>query len=168
MDYYQQIFCRFRKCKQKVPPPSPLSNDFEKSWVFSLFFKVFAHLSAFFAVAPKFSDTLTLSQPGGQILPTIAEVEPKFFPWLHPCMICCQWITSSLVSLNFSTVNLHAQDLKTKHLNTVYLKSKTAASRLNILARSMNSLKSKGSWVKNKQLVKDSWDEHQEIYGGHP
>ena len=32
------------------------------------------------AVAPKFSDTLTLSQPGGQILPTIAEVEPKFSP----------------------------------------------------------------------------------------
>ena len=32
----------------------------------------------------------------------------------------------------------------------------------------MNSLKSKGSWVKNKQLVKDSWDEYQEIYGGHP
>ena len=35
------------------------------------------------AVAPKFSDTLTLSQPGGQILPTIAEVAPKFFPWLR-------------------------------------------------------------------------------------
>ena len=31
-------------------------------------------------VAPKFSDTLTLFQPGGQILPTIAEVEPKFSP----------------------------------------------------------------------------------------
>ena len=38
MDYYHQIFCRFRKCKRKVPPPSPLSNDFEKSWVF---FKIF-------------------------------------------------------------------------------------------------------------------------------
>ena len=25
MDYYHQIFCRFRKCKRKVPPPSPLS-----------------------------------------------------------------------------------------------------------------------------------------------
>jgi hypothetical protein len=38
------------------------------------------------AVARKFSDTLTLSQPGGgQILPTIAEVEPKFLPWLRPC-----------------------------------------------------------------------------------
>ena len=36
------------------------------------------------AVAPKFSDTLTLSQPGGQILPTIAEVAPKFFPRLRP------------------------------------------------------------------------------------
>ena len=35
MDYYHQIFCRFRKCKRKVPPPSPLSNDFEKSWFFS-------------------------------------------------------------------------------------------------------------------------------------
>ena len=35
MDYYHQIFCRFRKCKWKVPPPSPLSNDFEKSWFFS-------------------------------------------------------------------------------------------------------------------------------------
>ena len=38
MDHYHQIFCRFQKCKRKVPPPSPLSNDFEKSWVFSLFF----------------------------------------------------------------------------------------------------------------------------------
>ena len=28
MDYYHQIFCRFRKCKRKVPPPSPLRNDF--------------------------------------------------------------------------------------------------------------------------------------------
>ena len=26
MDYYHQIFCRFRKCKRKVPPPSPLST----------------------------------------------------------------------------------------------------------------------------------------------
>ena len=32
---------------------------------------------------PKFSDTLTLSPPGGgQILPTIAEVAPKNFPWI--------------------------------------------------------------------------------------
>ena len=32
-------------------------------------------------LAPKFSDTLTLYQPGGgQILPTIAQVEPKFPP----------------------------------------------------------------------------------------
>ena len=29
-------------------------------------------------VAPKFSDTLTLSPPGGQIFPTIAEVASKF------------------------------------------------------------------------------------------
>ena len=36
-------------------------------------------------VAPKFSNTLTLSQPGGQILRTIAEVEPKFSSWLRPC-----------------------------------------------------------------------------------
>ena len=36
------------------------------------------------AVAPKFLDTLTLSPPGGQILPTIEEVAPKFFPWLRP------------------------------------------------------------------------------------
>ena len=37
-------------------------------------------------VAPKFSDALTLSQPGGggQILPTIAEVAPKFPPQLRP------------------------------------------------------------------------------------
>ena len=35
MDYYHQIFCRFRKCKRKVPPPSPLRNDCEKSWFFS-------------------------------------------------------------------------------------------------------------------------------------
>jgi hypothetical protein len=36
MDYYHQIFCRFQKCKRKVPPPSPLSNDFEKNCFFSL------------------------------------------------------------------------------------------------------------------------------------
>ena len=29
------------------------------------------------AIPPKFSDTLTLFQPRGQILPTIAEVPPK-------------------------------------------------------------------------------------------
>ena len=34
MDYYHQFFCRFQRCKRKVPPPSLLSNDFEKSWVF--------------------------------------------------------------------------------------------------------------------------------------
>ena len=27
MDYYHQILCRFWKCKQKVPPPSPLSTQ---------------------------------------------------------------------------------------------------------------------------------------------
>ena len=37
MDYYHQIFYRFRKCKQKVPPPSLHSTDFEKSWFFSQF-----------------------------------------------------------------------------------------------------------------------------------
>ena len=37
MNYYHQIFCRFRKCKRKVPPPSPLSNDFEKSFFFKIF-----------------------------------------------------------------------------------------------------------------------------------
>ena len=36
------------------------------------------------AAAPKFSDTLTLSQPRGQILPTIAEVAVIIFPWLPP------------------------------------------------------------------------------------
>ena len=37
-------------------------------------------------VAPKFSDALTLLQPGGgQILPmsNIANVAPKISPWLH-------------------------------------------------------------------------------------
>ena len=39
------------------------------------------------AVAPKFSDTLTLFQPGegGQILLTIGAVAPKFSLWLRPC-----------------------------------------------------------------------------------
>ena len=38
------------------------------------------------SVAPKFSDTLTLSKPrgGGQILPTIEEVASNIFPWLRP------------------------------------------------------------------------------------
>ena len=38
MDYYHQIFCRFRKCKRKVPPPLLLSNDFEKSCFSSAIF----------------------------------------------------------------------------------------------------------------------------------
>ena len=38
MDYYHQFFCRFRKCKRKVPPPSLLSNDFEKSCFSSAIF----------------------------------------------------------------------------------------------------------------------------------
>ena len=33
--------------------------------------------------APKFSDTLTLFQPGGQIVPNIAEVAPKISLRLH-------------------------------------------------------------------------------------
>jgi hypothetical protein len=48
MDYYHQLFCRFRKCKRKVPPPLLLSNDFEKSWFFSLFFKEFCSFKRFF------------------------------------------------------------------------------------------------------------------------
>ena len=31
MDSYIQILCRFQKCKRKVPPPSPLINNFEKN-----------------------------------------------------------------------------------------------------------------------------------------
>ena len=27
MDYYHQIFCRFRKCKRKVPPSTLLTNE---------------------------------------------------------------------------------------------------------------------------------------------
>ena len=27
MDFFIQILCRFQKCKQKVPPPSPLKNQ---------------------------------------------------------------------------------------------------------------------------------------------
>ena len=38
MDYYHQFFCRFRKRKRKVPPPSLLSNDFEKSCFSSAIF----------------------------------------------------------------------------------------------------------------------------------
>ena len=37
------------------------------------------------AVAPKFSDALTLFNPGGQILPNIAEVALNFSPRLHLC-----------------------------------------------------------------------------------
>ena len=40
MDSYIQILCRFQKCKRKVPPPSLLSNDFEKCWFFCLFLLV--------------------------------------------------------------------------------------------------------------------------------
>ena len=37
MDSYIQILCRFQKCKRKVPPPSPLYNDFEKKRFFQKF-----------------------------------------------------------------------------------------------------------------------------------
>ena len=50
-------------------------------------------------VAPKFSDTLTLSPPGGgggQILPTIAEVASKFSLRLRPCWLLSIWIISIL------------------------------------------------------------------------
>ena len=46
MDYYYQIFCRFQKCKRKVPPPALPSNDFEKSWFFS---KILVTFFFFFA-----------------------------------------------------------------------------------------------------------------------
>ena len=36
-------------------------------------------------VASKFSDALTLFQPGGQIAPNIAEVAPIISLWLHLC-----------------------------------------------------------------------------------
>ena len=47
---------------------------------------VFTGVTGATAVAPKFSDTLTLSPPGGrgQILPTIAEVASKFSLRLRP------------------------------------------------------------------------------------
>ena len=38
-------------------------------------------------VAPKFSDILTLFQPGGQNLHTIGAVTPEFSQWLRPCAI---------------------------------------------------------------------------------
>ena len=34
-------------------------------------------------IAPIFSDTFTLLQPGGHILPTIPEIAPIIFPWIH-------------------------------------------------------------------------------------
>ena len=44
------------------------------------------------AVAPTFSDILTLFQPGGgQILPTIGVVAPTFSLWLRPCRILILW-----------------------------------------------------------------------------
>ena len=46
MDYYHQIFCRFQKCKRKLPPPALPCNDFEKSW---FFFKNFSNVFFFFA-----------------------------------------------------------------------------------------------------------------------
>jgi hypothetical protein len=46
IDLSNQIFCRFLKCKQKVPPPSlPPFEIFKKGVLFFLFFKVFACLS---------------------------------------------------------------------------------------------------------------------------
>ena len=53
-------------------------------------------------VAPKFSDTLTLSPPGGgQILPTIAEVASKFSLWLRPCSV---WKSSLNFEFRFSSM----------------------------------------------------------------
>ena len=49
------------------------------------------------AVAPKFLDTLTLLQLGGQILPTIVTIAPKFSLWLRPCVIYYVYITISIL-----------------------------------------------------------------------
>ena len=46
---------------------------------------VFTGATGTTVVEPKFSDTLTLSLPGGRILATISEVATKFSPWLRPC-----------------------------------------------------------------------------------
>ena len=48
---------------------------------------VFTGATGTTAVAPKFSNTLTLSQPGGHILPIIGVVAPKFFSWFCPCLV---------------------------------------------------------------------------------
>ena len=37
-------------------------------------------------VAPKFSGSLTLFQPGVHIQPTISAIAPKFSLWLRPCV----------------------------------------------------------------------------------
>ena len=37
------------------------------------------------AVAPKFLNTLTLFQSGGQILPATAKLTTKISLWIHPC-----------------------------------------------------------------------------------
>ena len=38
MDLFNQILCRFQKCKQKVPPPSPLFGQKKKTSLNDMFF----------------------------------------------------------------------------------------------------------------------------------
>ena len=53
------------------------------------------------AVAPKFSDILTLFQPGGQILPTFGTITPKFSPWLGPCVVSTRATGTTAVAPKF-------------------------------------------------------------------
>ena len=57
------------------------------------------------AVAPKFSDTLTLFHPrGGRFCPTIAEVAPKISPWLHLCSTK-SYVLPKIMQCNIFTIS---------------------------------------------------------------
>ena len=58
---------------------------FNYIWILTIIMDVSTGATGVTAVAPKCSNTLSNPIPTrGQILPTIAEVATKFFPWLCP------------------------------------------------------------------------------------
>ena len=77
MDYYHQIFCRFRKCKQKDLPPLLLSNDFRKSCIF--FFKKFSN--DFFLLINFFDDIKTARVSQKRTFVLLTFLNPRWHFW---------------------------------------------------------------------------------------
>ena len=58
-------------------------------------------------VACKFSGTLTLFQPGGQILPTVGAIAYKFSLWLHARGTFKYYVSTGLIRLGGWAQKIH-------------------------------------------------------------